>query len=82
MLEIALNSLGYTQSAFANMLTEYFRSHGSSKVVTQQQVWNWINKTSKFPADVAYPTEVITKGAVKAYDLCPGGVFPKPDKVA
>ena len=81
-LEKAINSLGCTQSEFARMLTDYFRSHGSGRAISQQQVWNWINKNHKTPADVAYPIEVITNSAVKAFELCPGGVFPKPEKAA
>jgi len=80
-LQRAVAVCSNSQTELASRLTDYFKSAGINRVVTQKHVWNWLNRECKTPTNVAYAIEVVTEGVSKAYLLCPGE-FPVPVEAA
>lgn len=75
LLKKAVQMLG-SQTNLAKKLTDLSKGH---KKYTQQNVYNWLNRNKKVPAEIVLLIEKATSGEITRYQLRPD-LYPEENK--
>lgn len=79
-LELAIEQSGGNQSKLAKLLSANQKDKGRQPTnVRQQDVWRWLNKTGRVPAEIVLSIEEVTG---VARHLVRPDIFPEPAEAA
>ena len=52
-------------------LADGLRAYKALSKISQSNIWNWLHRDKRLPAEACRPIEAVMNGAVKAWELRP-----------